>query len=153
MNRLPSKTDTTNALLTQLIIELRKKPNEAASLEGIEINLSGMSTEEKQNAIISTLATLLTEMQKKADNDEAQPVSQEGLIERTVFNVLKRLNVDASGRLRVSSEATVISSGTVTAVTTLANLTNWGLTTATAKSQWEGHQQYQMGFRRNLVHS
>lgn len=70
----------------------------------------------------------------------------EGLVERTVMHILSRLNVDSAGRLRVGD--CTLTSGTVT---TLTNLTNWGLHTATAKSQWESQMAYQMGFRRNLV--
>ena len=81
----------------------------------------------------------------------ATEAKQEGFIERIVFNTLKKLNTDSLGRLRVSAESAVIASGTVTTVGTLTNLTNWGLSSATAKSQWESNLQYQSGFRRNLV--
>lgn len=79
-----------------------------------------------------------------------------GLIERLTCNILKRLNVDSTGRLRVG-DITLAGSQTLTTVTTLTtltnltNLTNWGVLTATAKSQAEGHQAFQQGFRRNLV--
>jgi hypothetical protein len=78
----------------------------------------------------------------------ATEAKQEGLIERIVFNTLKRLNVDSAGRLRVSAES--VASHAVT-LATLTNITNWGLSTATAKSQWESNVQFQSGFRRNLV--
>jgi hypothetical protein len=79
--------------------------------------------------------------------------NDEPLTARIANNVLKRLNVDSSGRLRVSSEATVISSGTVTTVTTAATVgsTNIGGMTATAWQQKEANLAYQCGFRRNLV--
>ena len=80
----------------------------------------------------------------------ATATNQQGFIERSALNSLKRISTDASGRLRVAAES--VASHAVT-LTTLTNLTNWGLSTATAKSQWESHAQYQAGYRRNLVHS
>ncbi len=103
------------------------------------------------NDLYGKLEALLAELQQKTEPADNQQIVIQGLIERIVFNTLKRLNVDSSGRLRVSSEATVISSGTVTTLTTLTNLTNWGLFTATVKSQIDTYQAYQQGFRRNLV--
>lgn len=82
---------------------------------------------------------------------DATSTKQEGFIERVVFNTLKRLNVDSAGRLRVAAESAVIASGTVTTVTTLTNLANWGLSTATAKSQWESHLAFSQGFRNKLT--
>lgn len=51
-------------------------------------------------------------------------VNDDSFLTRTLRAVLHKLNVDSSGRLRVSSEATVISSGTVTTVTNVTNLGN-----------------------------
>jgi hypothetical protein len=42
-----------------------------------------------------------------------------GLKERLIMNILSKLNVDSSGRLRVSAESAVIASGTVTTVSTV----------------------------------
>lgn len=77
-----------------------------------------------------------------------------GAVERAVDAVLRRLSVDATGRLRVG-DVTITSGGvgSCTTVTTLTNLTNWGLCSATAKSQWESQQAFQAGYRRNLVHT
>jgi len=84
-----------------------------------------------------------------------------GLSERLMSRILKSLNVDSSGRLRVAAESvanistitTVTTTNTVSAVTTLANITNWGLRTATALTQQESYISFQQGYRRNLVHS
>ena len=83
-------------------------------------------------------------------NGAATSDKQEGFSERLAFNALRRLSIDASGRLRIAAES--VASHAVT-LTTLTNLTNWGLSTATAKSQWESNLQYQSGYRRNLVKS
>lgn len=83
----------------------------------------------------------------------ATATNQQGFIERSALNSLKRISTDASGRLRVSAESVASHAVTLTTLTTLTNLTNWGLSTATGKSQWESHAQYQAGYRRNLVHS
>lgn len=75
-----------------------------------------------------------------------------GLAERLAMNVLKKLNVDSTGRLRVGDA--VITSGTVSTVSTVSTVTsiaNWGACTATSKTQVEAYQQFQQGFRRNLV--
>lgn len=79
-----------------------------------------------------------------------------GLVERLAFNILKRLNIDSTGRLRVGDITLAASQtlATVTGVTTVAtvtNLTNWGVTTAQGKSQWESQAHFQASYRRNFV--
>jgi hypothetical protein len=69
---------------------------------------------------------------------------------RTLRAVLHKLNTDSSGRLRVSSEATVLSSGTVTTVT---NVTNLGNTTVAGMTivAYQQHISRCGCFRDNLV--
>lgn len=85
--------------------------------------------------------------------------SQSGLAERLMASILKSLNVDSLGCLRVN--AITVASHAVSTVTTLTNantvsavttLTNWGLRTTTAITQQESFTAFQSGYRRNLVH-
>ena len=74
----------------------------------------------------------------------------EGYHVREQSYALKALNVDSAGRLRVAAETATctISSGTITTVT---NLTNWGLLTATVRTQVDSMLDFNAGYRRNLV--
>lgn len=78
-----------------------------------------------------------------------QPAQDIDFITRMVIKNLLRLNMDASGRLRVASEATTLAANQD--IRTLTNLTNWGLLTATARTQVDSYQSYQQGFRKNLT--
>lgn len=72
-----------------------------------------------------------------------------GIVERIVLNILKKLNVDSAGNLRVVPSSTP----NMTTLGTLTNLTNWGLRTATTITQQESFIAFQQSYRRNLVHS
>lgn len=78
-----------------------------------------------------------------------QPAQDIDFITRMVIKNLLRLNMDASGRLRVASEATTLAANQD--IRTLTNLTNWGLLTATARTRVDSYQSYQQGFRKNLT--
>ena len=77
-----------------------------------------------------------------------------GLIERLAYNILKRLNVDSTGRLRVG-DAT-ITSGTITTVGTVTTAATIGSTaiasmTATAFTQAQAFAAFQQGFRSKIA--
>ena len=57
---------------------------------------------------------------------------QSGIVERITNGILKRLNVDSVGRLRVSAESVASHAVTLSTLATLTSITNWGLRTATA---------------------
>jgi hypothetical protein len=95
-------------------------------------------------------ALILTELGQKTEPNDSQMTVTQGLVERLVFNALKKLNVDSTGRLRVSAES-VASHAVTLSSTVVSAITAWGLTTATSKSQWESQLQFEQGFRKNLV--
>ena len=74
--------------------------------------------------------------------------STKGLLEHIALKALQNLSLDSAGRLRIAAESVVSHAVTLT---TLTNLTNWGLRTATAITQQESDASYQQGFRRNLT--
>lgn len=65
---------------------------------------------------VINLADVMTDIQAGTERDLVK--------DHTLSNILSKLNVDASGRLRVSAESAVIASGTVTTVTNVTNLGN-----------------------------
>jgi len=84
--------------------------------------------------------------------------TEDTFLTHILHNVLKKLNVDSSGRLRVSAEnsitvgscashAVTLSS---TSITTLATTSFAGITAASYQ-QLLAHGDYVTGFRRNLV--
>lgn len=81
----------------------------------------------------------------------------QGLKERYILDILasviSRFLVDSTNRLAVTlvGSNTLTTVTTVTTTTTLTNLTNWGLLTATARTQVDTYQAYQVGPRRNLT--
>lgn len=80
------------------------------------------------------------------------PETDDSLLMHISQGVLKKLNVDSGGRLRVSAESVASHAVTLssTSVTTCATTSFAGMTIA-AYEQLQSNLAYQSGFRRNLV--
>lgn len=86
-------------------------------------------------------------------NPKNETITQAGLVERIFANIMKRLNVDSSGRLRVSAESVASHAVTLASLATLTNITNWGVVPAQGYSQQQSYMAFHQGYRRNIVHS
>lgn len=126
--------------------------DQQASTGYLKAFYAGLSTDDKPVGCVGNSRFLETDTGDIYVYDGASwfPMSkntQGGLVERLMANVLKRLNVDANGRLRVSAEYVA----NMTTLTTVTNLTNIGPLAAVAREQAEAHCRFQSGYRRNLV--
>ena len=93
------------------------------------------------NGTVINLAEVFSDIQTATEQDRVN--------EHLFNNVMKRLNTDASGRLRVAAES-------VANITTVTNVSAVGATSigpmlALPWVRMESGKQFQMGFARNLV--
>lgn len=91
---------------------------------------------------IINLAEVISDIQAATEQDR--------ILDHLASNVIKKINVDTVGRLRVSAESAVIASGTVTTAATVGS-TAIGPILALPWAQMESNKQFQGGFSRNLV--
>jgi hypothetical protein len=113
----------------------------------------------KGGSVTNNILTLTYNTVQMNDTDKLQIFYDDklsgklGIIERIALAALGKLNIDTSGRLRVSAESCATHAVTITGgtVTTVTNLTNWGTMTAISRTQADTDIQYEQGYRRNLV--
>lgn len=84
--------------------------------------------------------------------NQKQAIGTDSFLQHILGNVLKKLNVDSSGRLRVSAESVASHAVTLssTSVTTCGTTSFAGMTVV-AYQQLQSNMDFQMGYRRNLV--